>query len=346
MSLTSYRAAPPRVKPLRAFVKMPGTMGQGRRGSRGLLLPSRRLPWKATPGQARRVRAVCTNPNRLWKGLRGGFFRLYDSRERGFRPVCPALARSSTNRQRAATKSILRPRCRQPCHHQTERACAAFLRAVEGDGRREVRCHRIADHRGRGRSRRGFRTPFDHLVFTGSARVERLVAEAAGGNLTPVTLELGGKSPAIIDVSADLDEAAERIATASCSRLARPASRRTMCWRRSARCRPSPKRCARRCRACSAPIPPTRTTPRSFPTGTTRGSVWLQSANPLTAPMIDPNFSGGGGGSRDDVAGFKTTRQLMETPALRALQKKDMLTSDVRTDDIAPTIIIGEKARI
>lgn len=53
--------------------------------------------------------------------------------------------------------------------------------------------------------------PFDHLVFTGSTRVGRLVAEAAGRNLTPVTLELGGKSPAIIDVSADLDEAAERI---------------------------------------------------------------------------------------------------------------------------------------
>lgn len=54
--------------------------------------------------------------------------------------------------------------------------------------------------------------PFDHLVFTGSTRVGRLVAEAAGRNLTPITLELGGKSPAIIDVSADLDEAAERIA--------------------------------------------------------------------------------------------------------------------------------------
>lgn len=54
--------------------------------------------------------------------------------------------------------------------------------------------------------------PFDHLVFTGSTRVGRLVAEAAGRNLTPVTLELGGKSPAIIDVSADLEEAAERIA--------------------------------------------------------------------------------------------------------------------------------------
>jgi coniferyl-aldehyde dehydrogenase len=54
--------------------------------------------------------------------------------------------------------------------------------------------------------------PFDHLIFTGSTRVGRLVAEAAGRNLTPVTLELGGKSPAIVDGSADLAEAAERIA--------------------------------------------------------------------------------------------------------------------------------------
>ncbi|MFO1112158.1 MAG: coniferyl aldehyde dehydrogenase [Bradyrhizobium sp.] len=54
--------------------------------------------------------------------------------------------------------------------------------------------------------------PFDHLIFTGSTRVGRLVAEAAGRNLTPVTLELGGKSPAIVDRSADLDVAAERIA--------------------------------------------------------------------------------------------------------------------------------------
>jgi coniferyl-aldehyde dehydrogenase len=53
--------------------------------------------------------------------------------------------------------------------------------------------------------------PFDHLVFTGSTRVGRLVAQAAGRNLTPVTLELGGKSPAIVDRSADLDEAAERM---------------------------------------------------------------------------------------------------------------------------------------
>jgi len=54
--------------------------------------------------------------------------------------------------------------------------------------------------------------PFDHLMFTGSTRVGRLVAEAAGRNLTPVTLELGGKSPAIVDRSADIAQAAERIA--------------------------------------------------------------------------------------------------------------------------------------
>jgi coniferyl-aldehyde dehydrogenase len=47
--------------------------------------------------------------------------------------------------------------------------------------------------------------PFDHLVFTGSTNVGRIVAQAAAKNLTPVTLELGGKSPVIIDESANLD---------------------------------------------------------------------------------------------------------------------------------------------
>ncbi len=55
-------------------------------------------------------------------------------------------------------------------------------------------------------------TPFDHLLFTGSTSVGRRVAEAAAKNLTPVTLELGGKSPAIIDKSANLDAAAKSIA--------------------------------------------------------------------------------------------------------------------------------------
>ncbi|ANN56362.1 aldehyde dehydrogenase [Mesorhizobium loti NZP2037] len=54
--------------------------------------------------------------------------------------------------------------------------------------------------------------PFDHLLFTGSTAVGRQVAVAAAANLTPVTLELGGKSPAIFDPSCDLDAATASIA--------------------------------------------------------------------------------------------------------------------------------------
>jgi coniferyl-aldehyde dehydrogenase len=54
--------------------------------------------------------------------------------------------------------------------------------------------------------------PFDHLLFTGSTRVGRYVMQAAAKNLTPVTLELGGKSPTIIHDSFPMKKAAERIA--------------------------------------------------------------------------------------------------------------------------------------
>ena len=53
--------------------------------------------------------------------------------------------------------------------------------------------------------------PFDHLLFTGSTNVGRIVAQAAAKNLTPVTLELGGKSPTIIDDSADMATSVARI---------------------------------------------------------------------------------------------------------------------------------------
>ena len=55
--------------------------------------------------------------------------------------------------------------------------------------------------------------PFDHLFFTGSTAVGRAVARAAAENLTPVTLELGGKSPVVIAPDADLDLAAPRLMT-------------------------------------------------------------------------------------------------------------------------------------
>lgn len=53
--------------------------------------------------------------------------------------------------------------------------------------------------------------PFDHLFFTGSPTIGRKVAEAAAKNLTPLTLELGGKSPAVIAPDFDIEEAAKTI---------------------------------------------------------------------------------------------------------------------------------------
>jgi coniferyl-aldehyde dehydrogenase len=53
--------------------------------------------------------------------------------------------------------------------------------------------------------------PFDHILFTGSTSVGRFVMAAAAKNLTPVTLELGGKSPAIVSNNVPMKDAAERI---------------------------------------------------------------------------------------------------------------------------------------
>ncbi|QIL90243.1 aldehyde dehydrogenase family protein [Microbulbifer sp. SH-1] len=52
---------------------------------------------------------------------------------------------------------------------------------------------------------------FDHLIFTGSGATGRKVMAAAAANLTPVTLELGGKSPAIVGPDYDIDTAVERV---------------------------------------------------------------------------------------------------------------------------------------
>jgi aldehyde dehydrogenase (NAD+) len=55
------------------------------------------------------------------------------------------------------------------------------------------------------------RQRWDHIFYTGNGRVGRIVMEAASHHLTPVTLELGGKSPAIVDRGANLEVAARRI---------------------------------------------------------------------------------------------------------------------------------------
>jgi len=53
---------------------------------------------------------------------------------------------------------------------------------------------------------------FDHIMYTGNGAVAKVVMEAAARNLTPVTLELGGKSPCIVDRTADIPVTARRIA--------------------------------------------------------------------------------------------------------------------------------------
>jgi aldehyde dehydrogenase (NAD+) len=58
--------------------------------------------------------------------------------------------------------------------------------------------------------------PFDHLFFTGGTAIGKIVMAAAARHLTPVTLELGGKSPCIVEPDADLAVAARRIAWGKC----------------------------------------------------------------------------------------------------------------------------------
>jgi choline dehydrogenase-like flavoprotein len=53
----------------------------------------------------------------------------------------------------------------------------------------------------------------------------------------------------------------------------------------------------------------------------------------MLPPAIHPNFFGDPNDLESMVAGFKTTQRLMETPAMKGLQKKDMFTAGVRTDD-------------
>jgi aldehyde dehydrogenase (NAD+) len=67
---------------------------------------------------------------------------------------------------------------------------------------------------GRETSQALLRMRFDHVLFTGSVTVAREVALAAASTLTPLTLELGGKNPVIVDVDSDLALAARRIAWA------------------------------------------------------------------------------------------------------------------------------------
>lgn len=79
----------------------------------------------------------------------------------------------------------------------SEHFSADFIKVIEGDSNTT---QQLLQH------------PFDHIFFTGSTRVGKIIMEAASRHLSTVTLELGGKSPVIVDASADIEIAAEKIA--------------------------------------------------------------------------------------------------------------------------------------
>lgn len=110
-------------------------------------------------------------------------------------PLIGAIAAGNT----AVVKpSELTPHVAQMTTKVLERAFTdRYVVSVEGD--KDVAAALLAEK-------------WDHIFFTGSTPVGKIVMEAAAKHLTPVTLELGGKSPAIVHEDADIDIAAKRIA--------------------------------------------------------------------------------------------------------------------------------------
>jgi aldehyde dehydrogenase (NAD+) len=103
----------------------------------------------------------------------------------------------------AGNAVMLKPSEKAPA---TERALAALLREAFPDGEVDVATGGPEVAEGL------LELPWNHVFFTGSTRIGQKVMAAAARHLTPVTLELGGKSPAVVTASANLDQAATRIA--------------------------------------------------------------------------------------------------------------------------------------
>ena len=114
--------------------------------------------------------------------------------------------------------------------------------------------------------------PFDHLLFTGSTQVGKIVAKAAADNLTPVTLELGGKSPVIVDEDYPIGAPQPRWRGRSSTTAVRSASRRTTSWCRAGARRSSRSPRGRQLASSIRRPPETPSTPRSSTSGTTTGS--------------------------------------------------------------------------
>jgi aldehyde dehydrogenase (NAD+) len=109
---------------------------------------------------------------------------------------------------------------------------------------------------------------FDYIFFTGGTRIGRAVMAAAARHLTPVTLELGGKNPCIVDASADLDKAARRIAWGKFVNAGQTCIAPDFCWRESIK----PALLARSAASRPSTAPSRRSAPTSGASSTTATS--------------------------------------------------------------------------
>ena len=91
-----------------------------------------------------------------------------------------------------------------------------YIKVVEGEGA-EIIPQMINDFR------------FDHIFYTGSTNVGRIIYQLAAKNLVPVTLELGGKSPCIVEADANIKVAARRISLGKFANAGQPVLFRIMC---------------------------------------------------------------------------------------------------------------------
>ena len=206
----------------------------------------------AAPAAWMRARSVPT-PMSLLPG-RGEIVPPAARRRRHHQPVelpGPARARPGVGALAAGNRVLLKPSELTPAH--LRRCCAELVARALRRGR-----VRGGHRRRRGRRARSRGCRFDHLFFTGSTAVGRHVARAAAENLTPVTLELGGKSPGDLRRQRRLGRSRRRgSSSASCSTPGRRASRPTTrscprrrrdALRRGARATRS-RACIRRCAA-------------------------------------------------------------------------------------------------
>lgn len=116
-----------------------------------------------------------------------------------FMPLIPAIA--------AGNAVMLKPS--QKTSHLSE-AAAALIRATFPEDEVAIFTggHEVSDAL--------LELPFDHVLFTGSTRIGQKIMRSAADHLSTVTLELGGKSPVILDASADVEAAATRVMWGKC----------------------------------------------------------------------------------------------------------------------------------